>query len=90
MKYYLRNQDKIASSLSQEYLSNHILKSLDKFFEMELCDISNFVDGETIQNGKYLILRINDISDRDAMLEFAILAEADEVFFLAFIGRIKG
>lgn len=89
-KYTLRNQEKIANVLSQDYLNNHILKSLDSFFSMGLDDISNFVDGETTQNGKYILLRINDISDADAMLEFAILAEADEIFYLAFIGRFKG
>lgn len=90
MKYALRNQEKIANVLGIDYLNDHILKSLDLFFKMKLEDISNFVDGNTTQNGKYLLLRINDVSDIDAMLEFAILAEADEIFYLAYIGRFKG
>lgn len=32
MRYALRKLDKIASAMGEDYLNNHILKSLDSFF----------------------------------------------------------
>ena len=38
----------------------------------------------------YPILRINDLADDNAMLEFAVIGQQYDVLRLSFLGRIKG
>lgn len=94
MRYALRKQDKIASALGDNYLKNHIVKSLDYYFgkcddERIKDDISQ--DGYISRTGEnYPLLRINDLADDNAMLEFAVIGGKYDVLNLSFLGRMKG
>jgi|Cm1ome_3_1110798.scaffolds.fasta_scaffold05918_3 hypothetical protein len=94
MRYALRKQDKIASALGDDYLKNHIVKSLDYYFgkcgnERIKNDISQ--EGYISRTGEnYPLLRINDLTDDNAMLEFAVIGEKYDVLNLSFLGRMKG
>lgn len=91
MRYALRNQDKIASSFSTEYLQQHLIESLNKFFAINTADeIEETLEFEVINGNEYQILRINDIADEDCMLEFIVIGRQYDVLRLAFNGRIKG
>lgn len=84
MRYALRNQDKIAAALGDDYLQNHLIASLDCFFRLvdeDAMDDFWIVSGET----RYPILRINDINNEGTMLEFAVLERKFDVLRLAFI-----
>lgn len=90
MRYALRNQEKIAAAYSPDYLKQHLIASLDRFFAtvdedalLEYWRINTFVQ-------PYPILRINDVADADCMLEFAIIDRQYDVLKLAFMGRMKG
>lgn len=94
MRYALRKQDKIASTLGDDYLKNHIIKSLDYYFgkccnERIKDDISQ--EEYVSRTGEnYPILRINDLTDDNAMLEFAVIGQQYDILKLAFLGRMKG
>nr|DAL48477.1 MAG TPA_asm: hypothetical protein [Caudoviricetes sp.] len=94
MRYALRKQNKIASVYSEAYLNNHIIKSLDSYFgnsndERITDDISQ--ERYATQTGEsYPLLRINDLSDDNAMLEFAVIGQQYDVLKLSFLGRMKG
>lgn len=90
MRYALRNQDKIAAAYSTNYLQQHLLDSLNKFFETVDEDALNDYWIVNIPNERYPILRINDIADEDCMLEFAIIGRQYDILKLAFLGRMKG
>lgn len=94
MRYVLRNQDKIASVYSEAYLSEHIIKSLDCFFANSDDDrIFGDIELDTYQTESgesYAVLRINDLADDNAMLEFAVIGKQYDVLKLAFLGRMKG
>lgn len=94
MRYALRNQEKIASALSDDYLKNHIVKSLDYYFSK--CNDERIKDdisqeeyvSRTGEN--YPVLRINDLADDNAMLELAVIGQQYDILKLAFLGRMKG
>lgn len=94
MKYTLRKKDKLKSILGNEYLRNNILKSLNKYFENNdderiYSDIEP--DGYITDFGdKYPLLRINDVVNSDAMLEFAVVCQVYDVLDLSYVGRMKG
>ncbi len=94
MRYALRKQDKIASSFGEDYLKSHIIESLDMLFENS--DDERIIgaielDGYSTPSGEsYAVLRINDIADDNAMLEFAVICQQYDVLKLAFLGRMKG
>ena len=94
MRYALRKQDKIASAYSKAYLKEHIISSLDSYFgntsdERITDDISQ--EGYVTSTGEdYPLLRINDLADDNAMLEFAVIGQQYDVFKLSFLGRMKG
>ncbi len=94
MRYALRKQAKIASVYSEDYLNKHIIKSLDSYFgntsdEHITDDISQ--EGYVSRAGEdYPLLRINDLSDNNAMLEFAVIGQQYDVLKLSFLGRMKG
>jgi hypothetical protein len=94
MRYALRKQDKIASVYSEAYLNNHILKSLDSYFENSNDErITDDISQEryaTQTRESYPLLRINDLSDNNAMLEFAVIGQQYDVLKLSFLGRMKG
>lgn len=94
MRYALRKQDKIASVYSEAYLNNHIIKSLDSYFGNSNDErITDNISQEryAIQTGEsYPLLRINDLSDDNAMLEFAVIGQQYDVLKLSFLGRMKG
>lgn len=90
MRYALRNQNKIAAAYSTNYLQQHLLDSLNKFFETVDEDALNDYWIVNIPNERYPILRINDIADEDCMLEFAIIGRQYGILKLAFLGRMKG
>ena len=94
MRYALRKLDKIASAMGEDYLNNHILKSLDKFFTVNDDDnvISSIeLDAYQTQSGEsYAVLRTNDISDDNAILEFAVVGQQYDILKLSFLGRMKG
>lgn len=94
MRYALRKQDKIAAAIGDDYLKNHILKSLDSFFRKsnDECIISSVeLDTYQTESGEsYAVLRVNDLADDNAMLEFAVVGQQFDVLKLAFLGRMKG
>ena len=91
MRYALRKQDKIAAAIGEK---NHILKSLDSFFRKsnDECIISSVeLDTYQTESGEsYAVLRVNDLADDNAMLEFAVVGQQFDVLKLAFLGRMKG
>lgn len=90
MRYALRKQDKIKEVLGKKYLENNILQSLknsdnDRIYS----DIEP--DGYVTDYGnKYPLLRINDVANSDAMLEFAVMGQMYDVLNLSYVGRMKG
>lgn len=94
MRYALRNQDKIAAVFDEDYLKNHIIQSLDRFFANNDNDCfikSVELDTYQAESGEsYTVLRVNDIADDNAMLEFAVIGQQFDVLKLAFLGRMKG
>ncbi len=94
MRYSLRNKEKIAAAYSEDYLNKHIVASLDQYFANNSDDrITDDAMQEllTTSNGaEYPILRVNDVADKDAMIEVAIIGQRFDVFRLAFLGRVKG
>lgn len=92
MRYALRKLDKIASAMGEDYLNNHILKSLDSFFTVNDDDnVISSIDAYQTQSGEsYAVLRVNDISDDNDMLEFAVIGQQYDVLKLSFLGRMKG
>lgn len=77
-----------------EDLNKHIIKSLDSYFgntsdEHITDDISQ--EGYVTSTGEdYPILKVNDLSDDNAMLEFAVIGLECDILKLSFLGRIKG
>lgn len=94
MRYALRKQDKIKTVLGNEYLENNILQSLNKYFgNSDNNRIHSDIEQDgyvTDQGNKYPLLRINDVANSDAMLEFAVIGRMYDVLNLSYIGRIKG
>ena len=96
MRYALRKQDKIAAVLGSDYLNEHIIKSLDDYFKRQEyeqiidCIESAYTYTSELSEISYPVLRINDVSDDNAMLEFAVLDIKYDVLKLSFLGRIKG
>lgn len=94
MRYALRKQEKIKEVLGKEYLENNILQSLNKYFgnnddDRIYSDIEP--DGYVTDYGnKYPLLRINDVANSDAMLEFAVMGQMYDVLNLSYVGRMKG
>lgn len=94
MRYTLRKQDKIASVYSESYLKEHIISSLDYYFDR--CDDERITDdisqeGYVTSTGEdYPILRINDLADNNTMLEFVVVGQQYDVLKLSFLGRMKG
>lgn len=66
MRYALRNQDKIAAVFDEDYLKNHIIQSLDRFFANNDNDCfikSVELDTYQAESGEsYAVLRVNDIA----------------------------
>lgn len=93
MRYSLRNKEKITSAYSEVYLKKHIVASLDKYFTQSDEKITDNVMQEfhvTASGSEYPLLRINDVADADAMIEFAVVGQQYDVLKLAFLGRVKG
>lgn len=92
MRYALRKKDKIASVYSDQYLNDHIIQSLNTYFKIHNdSDITETLeDADTMDNLNYPILRINDVSDDNCMLEFAVLGQTYDVIKLSFLGIMKG
>lgn len=92
MRYALRKQDKIKEVLGNEYLENNILQSLNKYFENNDRIYSDIEpDGYVTDYGnEYPLLRINDVANSDAMLEFVIIGQMYDVLNLSYVGRLKG
>lgn len=90
MRYALRKQDKIKEVLGKKYLENNILQSLNKYFDDRIySDIEP--DGYVTDYGnKYPLLRINDVANSDAMLEFAVMGQMYDVLNFSYVGRMKG
>lgn len=94
MRFSLRKQDKIKAVLSNEYLENHILPSLRAYFannddEQIYTDIDTM--GYYTETGNvYPLLRINDVANENAMLEFVIIGQMYDVLNLSYVGRLKG
>lgn len=93
-KYALRKQDKIASVYSEAYLKEHIISSLNSYFGK--CDDERIIDDISQERyvshtgEDYPLLRINDLLDNNAMLEFAVIGQQYDVLKLSFLGRMKG
>lgn len=91
MRYALRNQEKIASAYGTDYLQQHIIASLYKYFaDASEEEIEEVLEYQTINGKEYQVLQINDVADEDAMFEFVIVGRQYDVFRLAFNDRIKG
>lgn len=89
MRYALRKQDKIASVYSEAYLKEHIIKSLDYYFG-RFSDEHIVYEIKSEDSIKFPLLRINDLADDNAMLEFAVIGQQYDVLKLSFLGRMKG
>lgn len=93
MRFSLRKQDKIKAVLSNEYLENHILPSLRAYFaknddEQIYTDIDAM--GYYTETGNvYPLLRINDVANENAMLEFVVIGQMYDVLKLSYVGRLK-
>lgn len=92
MKYALRRQE--IAMCSPDYVTEHILKSLNSYFGKQdnkriIDDISQeyYIDS---YGRHYPLLRINDLADENAMLEFSVIDWYQDVFELCFLGRMKG
>lgn len=94
MRYALRKQNKIKEVLGKKYLENNILQSLNKYFENSDNDrIYSDIEPDgyvTDYGNKYPLLRINDVANSDAMLEFAVMRQMYDVLNLSYVGRMKG
>ena len=91
MRYALLNQEKIAAAYSTDYFQQHIIASLYKYFaDASEEEIEEALEYQTINGKEYQVLQINDVADKDAMIEFVIVGRQYNVFRLAFNGRIKG
>lgn len=68
------------------HLLIHVPKSNDE------CIISSVeLDTYQTESGEsYAVLRVNDLADDNAMLEFAVIGKEFDVLKLAFLGRMKG
>lgn len=92
MKYALRRQE--IAMCSPEYVTEHILKSLNSYFGKQ--DNKRIMDDISQEKyvspygGYYSLLRINDLADENAMLEFSVIDWYQDVFELCFLGRMKG
>lgn len=75
-------------------LKEHIISSLDPYFGK--CDDERITDdisqeGYVTSTGEdYPLLKINDLADDNAMLEFAVIGLECDILKLSFLGRIKG
>lgn len=93
MRYALRKQNKIASVYSEAYLKEHIISSLNSYFGK--CDDERIIDDISQERyvshtgEDYPLLRINDLLDNNAMLEFAVIGQQYDVLKLSFLGRIN-
>ena len=80
--------------MGDDYLKNHILKSLDRLFDNN--DDENIIssielDACQTQSGEsYAVLRVSNIADDNSMLEFAVICQQYDVLKLSFLGRMKG
>lgn len=94
MRYALRKQEKIKEVLGKEYLENNILQSLNKYFGNNDDDrIYSDIEPDwyvTDYGNKYPLLRINDVANSNAMLEFAVIGQMYDVLNLSYVGRMKG
>lgn len=94
MRYALRKQNKIVSVYSEAYLKEHIISSLNSYFGK--CDDERIIDDISQERyvshtgEDYPLLRINDLLDNNAMLEFAVIGQQYDVLKLSFLGRMKG
>lgn len=89
MRYVLVHIQQILREYSHDYLTEHIIKSLDSFFsEAE----DNFIDEIYYrQESSSLHLNINDVSDPDCMLVFAYNGQTRTgAHKVSYVGRIKG
>ena len=50
----------------------------------------NKIASVTCTGEDYPLLRINDLTDDNAMLEFAVIGQQYDVLKLSFLGRMKG
>lgn len=72
-----------------DYYEAHIKASLRAYFSGHRPD--EILDEiEPIDNCKYHLLRINDIADKNAMLEFLVYKVSQNLLTLGFAGRMKG
>lgn len=93
MRYALRKKEKISEVFSEEYLKEHIIASLDNVFKntpTEIIEEALSVEYQTINGKNYQVIRINDVADKDCMLEFAVIEKRYDVLKLSFLGRMKG
>ena len=94
MRSSLRNKEKIATAYSEEYLKEHIVASLDRYFannsEEQITDDAMQEFYTTSNGSEYPLLRVNDVADENSMIEVAIVGQQYDVLKLAFLGRVKG
>ena len=95
MRDALRNQKKISAAYGPKYLKEHIIANLDRFFSsvqsMEDYEVYVAMIGEKYSTGQhdYNVLRINDATDMNSMIEFAWIGTQYDIIKLAFLGRVK-
>lgn len=75
-------------------MKEHIISSLNSYFGK--CDDERIIDDISQERyvshtgEDYPLLRINDLLDNNAMLEFAVIGQQYDVLKLSFLGRMKG
>ena len=89
MRYILVQVTQILREYSHDYLTEHIIKSLDSFFRTAE---HNFIDEIYYQQEfRSLHLNINDVSDPNVMLVFAYHGQTRTgAHKVSYVGRIKG
>ena len=89
MRYVLVQIHQILREYSHDYLTEHIIKSLDDFFSSAE---DNFIDEIYYQQeSSSLHLNINDVSDPSVMLVFAYHGQTRTgAHKVSYVGRIKG
>ena len=96
MKFEIIGLKKLASEYGQQYTQEHIQASVDR---IETIDediqeriISDSATWMPASQGNKWPLFLNDIADKNSMLEFKILGydSGEDTYYIEFVGRIKG
>ncbi len=87
MRYSLRNKQKISAAFTEKFLNEHIIKSLQHYFET-VQDVKPQRGQGLTHTKDFQAIRIIDIADENTYLEFAALGQTYDVIHLAYCGKV--